>query len=167
MHGAVAGGLLALAALGAGCTLGLGQGAGSPAQAASAVPQALASGTAVELAPAVAASAPAPAALPDRVAARDAKPNKPYSRGYSARIARVVRANIVFSATSFPRLKRPCEVDVSTATDGRIVSFSVTNSSGSRDWDEAVKRGLIRTHTLPLDVDGRIPANMILRLLPR
>jgi outer membrane biosynthesis protein TonB len=160
----VAGALVTLAALVAGCS-DFGS-RGRPAPAASAVappPLALVSGEPVELAPA----APAPAPLPALPAARDGKPAAPYSAGYGARLARAVRANIIFPATLLPRVKHPCEIDVSTTPDGRIAGFSVTAASGSREWDDAVKRALLRTRALPPDADGRVPANLVLRFSPR
>ena len=158
--------LATLATLGplmSGCA-GSGQ-ASAPAAPPPAPREATESGAPVELAPATAEAAPSsPATGP---APRDAKAAARYSAGYGARVAQAVRANIIFPATLVSRVKHPCEVDVSTAPDGRIVGFSVTTSSGTREWDDAVKRGLMRTRTLPLDVDGRVPADLVLKFAPR
>ena len=58
------------------------------------------------------------------------------------------------------------EVEVQTAPDGRIVSRRILKPSGTRDWDDAVLRAIDRTAILPRDVDGRIPAAMIITFRP-
>ena len=155
--------LAALGPLMSGCA-----GSGPPPAPAAPPPpprEATESGTPVDLAPATAEAAPAgPTPAPTT---RDAKAAAPYSAGYRVRLAQAVRANIIFLATLVSCVKHPCEVDVSTAPDGRIVGFSVTTSSGTREWDDAVKRGLMRTRALPLDVDGRVPADLVLKFAPR
>ena len=165
-RGGAAGALVAsamLAALMAGCA---GSRTSAPVAATPKAPAlATESGAPVELAPVAAeAASAAPATGP---ATRDANAAAPYSAGYRLRLAQAVRANIIFPPTLVPRVKHPCEVDVSTAPDGRIVGFSVTASSGTHEWDDAVKRGLMRTRMLPPDTDGRVPANLVLRFSPR
>lgn len=168
VRGGLAGVLVAWAALASLVTGCAGPGRPVPAPAAPASPaQAAESGAPVELAPAPAPATLVPSDASAAVAARDAKAAAPYSAGYRIRLAQAVRANIIFPVSSMPRVKHPCEVDVSTAPDGRIVGFSVTASSGTREWDDAVKRGLMRTRTLPPDTDGRVPANLVLRFSPR
>ncbi len=154
----------ALLALGAGCMFFNSNKVSAPAPTASVPSAPLPAYGPVELPPVTPAAAPAPAPRP-AASANDARRGAPYSAKYSARVAQAVRSNVIYRVTA--RVTQPCEVDVSIAPDGRIIGFSVTRSSGSHDWDEAVKRALLRTHTLPLDTDGRIPEQMVLSLKPK
>lgn len=50
------------------------------------------------------------------------------------------------------------QVEVRTASNGRITSFSLVHSSGVEEWDKSVLQALTRTKSLPRDHDGQIPA---------
>ena len=58
------------------------------------------------------------------------------------------------------------EVEVRTTPDGTILSQRLLKSSGNKAWDEAVRKAIIRTGSLPRDVDGRVPSPMILEFRP-
>lgn len=87
------------------------------------------------------------------------------SPGYAGRVAARVKPNIVFTdeITGNPR----AEVEVRTAPDGTIVGQRILKSSGSRSWDEAVLKAVIKTEMLPRDIDGQVPPVLILDLRPR
>lgn len=87
------------------------------------------------------------------------------SPGYAGRVAARVKPNIVFTddITGNPR----AEVEVRTAPDGTIVGQRILKSSGSRSWDEAVLKAVIKTEVLPRDTDGRVPTTLIIDFRPR
>lgn len=93
----------------------------------------------------------------------------PSSKGPSASYAGKVRAkvvpNIVFTEdiTGNPT----AEVEVRTTLDGTILSQRLVKSSGNKAWDDAVIKAIIRTGTMPRDVDGRVPTPMILEFRPK
>ncbi len=58
------------------------------------------------------------------------------------------------------------EVEVTTTADGTIISQRLVKSSGNKAWDEAVIKAIVRTGSLPRDVDGRVPTPMILEFKP-
>lgn len=94
-------------------------------------------------------------------ATRDAGP----SAGYAGRIRARVKPNIVF--TDEVSGNPTAEVEVRSAPDGTIVGRRLVRPSGVKDWDEAVLRALDRTEVLPKDIDGRVPATMIISFRPR
>jgi TolA protein len=59
------------------------------------------------------------------------------------------------------------EVLVRTSVDGTIVSQYVTKSSGNKVWDDAALNAVIRSRTLPRDVDGRVPTPLIIEFRPK
>jgi colicin import membrane protein len=93
----------------------------------------------------------------------------PSSKGPSASYGGKVRAkvvpNIVFTEdiTGNPT----AEVEVRTTLDGTVVSQRLVKSSGNKAWDDAVIKAIIRTGTMPRDVDGRVPTPMILEFRPK
>jgi colicin import membrane protein len=93
-------------------------------------------------------------------AARDAAP----TAGYAGRIRAAVKANILLPVelTGNP----VAEVEVKCAPDGSVISHRISKSSGNPVWDETVRRAIDKTRVLPRDIDGRIPATMIL-VFPR
>lgn len=94
-------------------------------------------------------------------AARDAGP----SASYAGRIRARVKPNIVL--TDDVAGNPSAEVEVRCAADGTIVGRRLVKSSGSREWDEAVLRAIDRTEVLPRDVDGRVPATVVIAFRPR
>jgi hypothetical protein len=56
---------------------------------------------------------------------------------------------------------------MSTTPDGTILSQRLIKPSGNKSWDEAVIKAIIRTETMPKDVDGRVPTPMILEFRPK
>lgn len=87
------------------------------------------------------------------------------SASWAGRVRARVRPNIVFTDDVAGNPK--AEVEVRLAPDGTIVGQRVVKSSGVRSWDQAVLRALDRTEMLPRDVDGRVPALVILEFRPR
>ena len=99
----------------------------------------------------------------------DAKGSAPKSSGssasYGGKIQAAVRPNVVFTDEI---IGNPvATVEVRTTLDGTIVSQRLIKSSGNKAWDEAVIKAVIRTGTLPPDVDGHVPTPMILEMRPR
>lgn len=86
------------------------------------------------------------------------------SAGYASKVKARVLPNVVFTdeITGNPT----AEVEVSTMPDGTIMSQRLIKSSGNKDWDEAVIKAIIRTGSLPRDVDGRVPSPMIIQFKP-
>ncbi len=87
------------------------------------------------------------------------------SASYAGKVRAKVKPNIVF--TEDIAGNPTAEVEVRTALDGRIISQRLIKPSGNKAWDEAVIKAIIRTETMPRDVDGRVPSPMILEFRPR
>lgn len=94
-------------------------------------------------------------------AQRDAGP----SGSYGGKVAAKVKPHIVYpdAVSGNPR----AEVEVRAAPDGTITGTRLIQSSGNRAWDEAVLRALQKTETLPRDVDGRVPASLVIGFRPK
>jgi colicin import membrane protein len=92
---------------------------------------------------------------------RDAAP----SASYVGRLVAVIKPNIVF-ADSVPG-NPAAEVEVSATASGNIIARRLRKSSGHKEWDEAVLRAIDRTGTLPRDVDGRVPTNIVISFRPQ
>ena len=86
------------------------------------------------------------------------------SAGYGAKVAAKVKPNIVYPdmVSGNPR----AEVRVRAAPSGAILSVQLTQSSGNPAWDEAVVRALHKTQTLPPDVGGRVPSDLLIGFRP-
>ncbi|HYW55689.1 MAG TPA: cell envelope integrity protein TolA [Polaromonas sp.] len=82
------------------------------------------------------------------------------SASYGGKVRAKVKPNIVF--TDEVAGNPTAEVEVRTALDGSIISQRLIKSSGNKAWDDAVIKAIIRTETMPRDVDGRVPTPMIL-----
>lgn len=101
--------------------------------------------------------------------AADAKGSAPKASGpsasYGGKVRAKVKPNIVF--TEDIAGNPTAEVEVHTALDGSIISQRLLKSSGNKAWDAAVIKAIIRTETMPRDVDGRVPTPMILEFRPK
>ena len=93
-------------------------------------------------------------------ATHDAAP----SATYAGRIKARIKPNIVLTADVSGN--PIAEVEVRCAADGRIIGRRIAKSSGNPLWDETVLRAIDRTEVLPRDVDGRVPATLLL-VFPR
>ncbi len=87
------------------------------------------------------------------------------SASYGGKVRAKVKPNIVF--TEDIAGNPMAEVEVRSALDGSIISQRLIKPSGNKAWDEAVIKAIIRTETMPRDVDGRVPSPMILEFRPR
>ena len=87
------------------------------------------------------------------------------SASYGGKVRAKVKPNIVF--TDDIAGNPTAEVEVRTAPDGSIISQRLIKSSGNKAWDDAVIKAIIRTETMPRDVDGRVPTPMILEFRPK
>ena len=94
-------------------------------------------------------------------AAADAAP----SANYRGLLVRAIKPNIVFTG-SLPG-NPAAEVEVRAAPGGTILGAKLVKSSGNKEWDEAVLRAIDRTGALPRDVDGRVPATLVISFRPR
>lgn len=88
------------------------------------------------------------------------------SAGYAAQVTARVRPNIVYPH-SFNRANPRAEVRVRATPDGRITSVQLTRSSGDAAWDEAVVRALHKTATLPRDIHGSVPTDLLFSFQPQ
>ena len=87
------------------------------------------------------------------------------SASYGGKVRAKVKPNIVFTDTIEGNAS--AEVEVRSSPTGSIMSQRLLKSSGSKAWDEAVIKAILRTETMPRDVDGRVPSPMILEFRPR
>ncbi|MFC5523975.1 cell envelope integrity protein TolA [Polaromonas jejuensis] len=87
------------------------------------------------------------------------------SASYGGKVRAAVKPNVVF--TEDIAGNPTAEVEVRTTLDGSVVSQRLIKSSGNKAWDDAVIKAIIRTGTLPRDVDGRVPTPMILEFRPK
>lgn len=87
------------------------------------------------------------------------------SASYGGKVRAKVKPNIVF--TEDIAGNPTAEVEVRTAPDGTIISQRLIKPSGNKAWDDAVIKAIIRTETMPRDVDGKVPTPMILEFRPK
>ena len=87
------------------------------------------------------------------------------SASYGGKVRAKVRPNIVF--TEDIQGNPSAEVEVRSGLDGTIMSQRLVKSSGNKAWDDAVIKAIIRTETMPRDVDGRVPTPMIIEFRPK
>ena len=87
------------------------------------------------------------------------------SDSYGGKVRAKVKPNIVF--TDAIEGNASAELEVRSSPTGTIMSQRLVKSSGNKAWDEAVIKAIIRTETMPRDVDGRVPSPMILEFRPR
>lgn len=87
------------------------------------------------------------------------------SASYAGRVIARVKPNIVFTEaiSGNPR----AEVEVRTSPDGTIIARKLTQSSGMKEWDEAVLRAIDKTEVLPRDTDGRVPNPLVISFRPK
>ncbi len=84
---------------------------------------------------------------------------------YAERIRQSVQRNIVFTQ---PISGNPAaEVEARTAAGGEVIGVRLAASSGVPDWDNAVQLAIRKTGRIPLDVDGRIPAVLMITFRPK
>lgn len=87
------------------------------------------------------------------------------SASYAGRIRARIKPNIVF--TEDLRDNPTAEVEVRTAPDGTIVGRKITQSSGVKEWDDAVIKAIDKTQILPRDIDGSMPPALLLVFRPK
>lgn len=87
------------------------------------------------------------------------------SSSYGGKVRARVKPNIIF--TEDIAGNPTGEVEVRSAPDGTIISQRLIKSSGNAAWDDAVIKAIIRTGTMPRDVDGTVPSPMILQFRPK
>ncbi|MES2363630.1 MAG: cell envelope integrity protein TolA [Pseudomonadota bacterium] len=87
------------------------------------------------------------------------------SASYGGKVRAKVKPNVVF--TDDIAGNPTAEVEVRTTADGTIISQRLVKSSGNTAWDDAVIKAIIRTGSMPRDVDGRVPTPMILEFRPK
>jgi colicin import membrane protein len=88
-----------------------------------------------------------------------AKQSSAPSAGYAGKIEARIKSNTNFSDSTAG--KPSVKVFVRVAPTGSILSSKVITSSGNRSWDEAVLRAIEKMATIPPDVDGRIPDQIL------
>jgi colicin import membrane protein len=87
------------------------------------------------------------------------------SASYGGKVRAKVKPHIAF--TDDIAGNPTAEVEVRTGPDGTILSQRLIKSSGNKAWDDAVIKAIIRTETMPKDVDGRVPTPMVLQFKPK
>lgn len=58
------------------------------------------------------------------------------------------------------------EVEVLTEPDGSVASFKVVSSKGSREWERAVTKAMLKLSRLPLDNTGHVAPKFIFTMRP-
>jgi len=87
------------------------------------------------------------------------------SASYGGKVRAKVKPNVIFTEDI---VGNPvAEVEVRTTLDGTITSQRLVKSSGNKAWDDAVITAIIRTVTLPRDLDGRVPTPLIISFRPK
>ncbi|MDM0030975.1 cell envelope integrity protein TolA [Variovorax sp. J22P271] len=90
------------------------------------------------------------------------------SGSYGGKVAAAVRPNVVFPDADLVSGNPGAEFDVRLAPDGTIVGTpALVKSSGLPNWDDAALRALQKTEKLPRDIDGTVPARLIVTLRPK
>ena len=86
------------------------------------------------------------------------------SAGYAGKVRAKVLPNVIFTdeITGNPL----AIVEVTTTADGTIMSQRLKKSSGNKAWDDAVLKALVRTGSLPRDVDGTVHTPLELAFKP-
>jgi colicin import membrane protein len=87
------------------------------------------------------------------------------SAGYEGKVRAAVKPNVIF--TEDISGNPPAEIEVRTTLDGSIISQRLVKSSGDKAWDDAAIKAVIRTGTLPRDIDGKVPTPMTLVMRPK
>ena len=87
------------------------------------------------------------------------------SASYAGRVIARVKPNIVF--TEAISGNPTAVVEVRTSPDGTIIARKLTQSSGMKEWDEAVLRAIDKTEVLPRDADGRVPSPLLISFRPK
>lgn len=95
----------------------------------------------------------------------NAAANAAPSATYAGRLVRAIKPNIVL--TEDVAGNPLAEVEVRAAANGAILGSTLVKSSGSKAWDDAVMRAILRTETLPRDIDGRVPPTLTVGFRPR
>jgi colicin import membrane protein len=87
------------------------------------------------------------------------------SSSYAGRVVGKIKPNITFteSISTNPRAL----VEIRTAPDGTIVSSKLLQSSGLKSWDDAVLNAIVKSETLPKDIDGRVPSTLEIGFRPK
>lgn len=90
------------------------------------------------------------------------------SGSYGGKVAAKVRPNVVFPDADMVSGNPGAEFDVRLAPDGTIIGTPLlVKSSGLPAWDDAALRALQKTEQLPRDIDGTVPARLIVTLRPK
>ncbi|NML87034.1 cell envelope integrity protein TolA [Polaromonas sp.] len=88
------------------------------------------------------------------------------STTYGAIVRAAIKPNVVFTDEIVGNPMATIEVRLTL--DGTVISQRLTKPSGNNEWDEAAIKAIIRTATMPRDIDGRIPdTTLILEMRPR
>ncbi|MEN9374276.1 MAG: cell envelope integrity protein TolA [Pseudomonadota bacterium] len=87
------------------------------------------------------------------------------SANYAGRIRARIKPNITYTETISGN--PIAEVLVHIAPDGTILNRRLSKSSGVKSWDTAVLNAIDKTEVLPVDVDGRVQAEMVISFRPK
>ena len=91
--------------------------------------------------------------------------NEPQAFSYAERIARKIKPNIVFveSTTGNPT----AIVEIKSTEDGKIIGVRLAESSSNKSWDEAVLKAVVKSESIPLDSNGKIPNTLLISFRPK
>ena len=84
---------------------------------------------------------------------------------YAKKVAEVVRSNLVLLDSVAEN--STAVVDIHVSRFGDVISYDLTQRSGSAIWDQAVLRALEKTERLPLDFNQTIPSRIEMAFRPK
>jgi TonB family protein len=99
-----------------------------------------------------------------RLAATTGASNDFESMPYSLRLAQKIKPNITFVGQV--QGNPSTSVEIKCAEDGKIIGVRLVESSGKKEWDEAVLKAVVNTGILPLDNNGKIPSVLMINFKP-
>jgi colicin import membrane protein len=85
------------------------------------------------------------------------------SSGYSEKVQRRVRPNIVWSGET---AGLETVISVRCAATGTLLSATIQRSSGNEQWDQAALRAVQRSDPMPLDTNGEARPTFLITLRP-
>jgi colicin import membrane protein len=89
------------------------------------------------------------------------------SSSYAGRVIGKIKPNITFSLAETLSTNPRALVEIRTAPDGTIVGSKLLQSSGLKSWDDAVLNAILKSETLPKDIDGRVPSTLEIGFRPK
>ncbi len=91
--------------------------------------------------------------------------HRTFSSGYLKQITARIKSNISF-AGSFDG-NSESDIELTVASSGVISNRKLISSSGNSAWDNAVLKAIEMTEILPIDIDGKVPSPIRIKITNR